>query len=143
MLVERVKEICKSLGINYKGGDDFWLNISDYPVDEDKPFEERNKYLFFRPYKEDDIINSMGAIEGQSIKASVVLAVRSKISDSDWDYKYDRHIEPLKAIVNKFINSFGNCDNYLVKSVSKEIVTDMYDTNMDGWLVNFTLEQYD
>lgn len=143
MLVQKVKEICNVKGLTYKGGDDFWLNLSDYPEDADLPFEERQKYVFLRPANEKGNINGYGAIESFDIDFNIVLAVRSKLSDESFDYKFDTHIKKLKPIARDFIESFSSCDGFLLKAFSMSIVTDVYDTNMDGYLIKILMEEQD
>lgn len=143
MLIEKAEEICEALGLIYKGGDDFWQNLGDYPEDSEKPFEQRNKYVFFRPGLEKGNVNGFGAIESFDIDSQLVLAVRSKLSDPTYEYKYETHIKPLKRIAKAFIEEFGLCDGYTLKSFSMIPVTDVYDTNMDGWMIKFVMQEED
>lgn len=140
MLVEQVKAIANSLGLIYKGGDDFWLNLTDYEPDDEKDFSERKKYVFLRPTTERGNVNPYGSIESSITECQIVLSVRSKISDESFDWKYDTHIKKLKPIAKSIVEGFSFCDGFTLKSYSLDMVTDAYDTNMDGYLIKMSVE---
>ena len=140
MLVEKIKQIAEDLGLIYKGGDDFWLNLGDYPEDDHLDFAQRAKYIFLRPTTERGNVNPFGAVESTFTDCQIVLAVRSRISDQSFDWKYDHHIKKLKPVAKSIVENFGFCDGHTLKSYSMDMVTDAYDTNMDGYLIKMSVE---
>lgn len=149
MLVERIKQIVDNFnnGIpvvdhkwKFNYGKEHWQNLKDLPNDEDLPFAERIKYVFLGWQDREFIKNEYGATIGYTFTGELMLLVRSKISDEDYNYKYDIHIKNLQAESNAIEKSFSICEEWLVKRWKEIEVENIYDTNMDGLKVQFTIQ---
>lgn len=148
MLVERVKEIVSNFnqGIpeveqlwHFNYGAAHWQNLKDFPKDEELPFKARNRYLLLLWQDREKIKNEYGATVGYTFTGEFLLMVRSKISDEDYNYKYDTHIKNLYAESDLIDNDFTSCEEWLVKKWKEIEVENVYDTNMDGLKIQFTL----
>jgi hypothetical protein len=152
MLVESLKQIINQFNLNipvstplkgkwnFNYGKEYWQNLQECVFDGELPFLERQKYLWLYYVDRNFIINSAGAIQGYTFDGAMVLLVRSKISEKDYNYKYETHIKNIKAQSEKLFNSFSDCDGFLIKSWREIEVHDEFDTNMDGIKINFTIE---
>ena len=142
MLVEKIKEIVTNLtNWNFNYGKDHWQNREDYPNDGDLVFALRKKYLMLI-YKDRTFgINSYGAIENYVFDGELVLMVRSKISDEDYNYKYETHIKNLELETEKLYNSFDDCEGWTIKSWKETEVENSYDANMDGIKIRFSMQK--
>lgn len=148
MLVEKLKEIVSQFNTatapnpkwNFKYGKDEWQNTGDYKEDHALPFFDRQKYLFLLWKDRGFVINKHGAVTGSKFEGEMVLLVRSKISDPTYDYKYETHIKNLEAETEKIYNSFSDCDGWTFTYWKETEVSNIYDTNMDGLKIKFTVE---
>ena len=140
MLVEKLKEACQDINWNFNYGRGHWQNLNDFPDDGDKPFAQRAKYFLLLWKDRDFIINNFGAVEGYTFEAEAVLCVRSKISDEDYNYKYETHLKNLETEVEKLFEEFTSCEEVTIKRWKETEVENEYDTNLDGLKVRFTVE---
>lgn len=152
MLVENLKEIVNNLNANvpaltplkgkwnFNYGKDHWQNLGDYVNDVQMDFEDRQKYLLLLWKDRNFVLNNFGGVQGYSFDGELVLLVRSKISDEDYNYKYETHIRKLEAEAEKLFNQFSDCDGWLIKNWKEIEVENEYDTNMDGLKIRFTIE---
>jgi len=88
----------------------------------------------------DFLINSFGAVEGYIFDGEIILAVRSRLSDPDSEYKYETHIKNLELEVEKLFEDFTVCEEWTIKKWKEIEVQNEYDTNMDGLKVRFQFE---
>jgi len=140
MLVKSIKEIAENLNWKFDYGKDYWQNRGDYADDGNLPFEERKKYLSLLWKDRDFVINKHGGIEGYVFFGEMLLLVRSRISDPTYQYKYQTHIEKLEACAELLYQEFNDCDGWKIKAWKEIEVSNVYDTNMDGLKINFTME---
>ena len=140
MLVERLKEACDSIGWNFNYGRGHWQNLNDFPDDSQYPFPQRAKYFLLLWKDRDFKINDYGAVVGYSFEGEVVLCVRSKISDADYNFKYEEHIKNLEIEAEKLFEDFTSCEEWTMKRWKEIEVENEYDTNLDGLKVRFTVE---
>lgn len=104
------------------------------------PFAQRAKYFLFLWKDRDYILNEFGGIEGYTYEAETILAVRSRISDKDYEYKYETHIKNLEQEVEKIFEEFSVCEEWTIKRWKEIEVENEYDTNLDGLKVRFTVQ---
>jgi len=149
MINQRIQEIISTINSQYEEenplwfysyGRDHWQNLQDLEDDSDKPFEERKKYLMLLWKDREKIKNKHGATVGLTFIGQMLLVVRSRITDSDYEYKYEHHIKNLEDQSDMLENYFGNCDDMIVKAWKEIEVENLYDTNLDGLKINFTIE---
>lgn len=139
MLVEKIKEACNAINWKFNYGKDHWQNREDYPQDAELPFSERAKYFLLLWKDRNFVINEYGAVTGYDFEAEAVLCVRSKISDEDYNYKYETHISKLEKELEKVFEQFSDCDGWTIKKWREIEVENEYDTNMDGLKIRFTV----
>ncbi len=147
MLVENLKNIVGSLNAltvepkwNFKYGKDEWQNLGDYQKDEELPFADRQKYLLLLWKDRGFTINKHGAITSYRYSGEMVLLVRSKFSDPTYEYKYETHIKNLEAESERIYNAFLECDGWSISAWSEIEVSNIYDTNMDGLKIKFSID---
>lgn len=133
MLVEKIKEIANARGLEFNIGNDEWQNLLDAVDDTALPFEDKKVYLLLFSEKENRSYGKNYAVTSNNYNAIFLLAVRSKISDPNFEYKYDNHIKPLKELAREIEdNDFGICEDLTLKSFSLEGWREnYYDTNLD------------
>ena len=121
-------------------GKDHWQNMADHTKDDNKDFEERNKYFKLLWVDEDDVLNDYSAITGTTYTGELLILASSLVSDPSYDYKYETHIKHLKELANDFRNQLtAECDNWYVRKWSKVEVENIYDNNLDGIKVRFIM----
>lgn len=139
MLVEKLKEVTDLIGWDFNYGKGHWQNLQDLQDDADSPFEERNKYFLLlwkdRIFK----LNEYSEIEGYEYEGEAILCVRSRITDEDYNFKYEEHISKLEQEVAQLFYQFTTCDNWTIKKWKEIEVENQYDTNLDGIKIRFTL----
>lgn len=141
MLVEKLKQIAETtFDWKFSYGKEYWQNLKDAPDDTDLPFDERQVYLMLIYKDRDKKKNKHGATIAHEFTGSMLLVVRSKISDESYEFKYERHIKGLEALSDKLENEFRECDDWLIKSWKEIEVSNQFDNNMDGLKINFTIE---
>lgn len=152
MLVEKLKEVVSQINStipvgtpelgkwNFNYGKDYWQNRGDYVEDSALPFIDRQKYLLLLYKDRSFIINEAGAVEGYTFDGEIVFMVRSKISDEDYNYKYETHIKNLEAETERLFNLFDDCEGWLIKSWKETEVENSYDANMDGIKIRFSIQ---
>lgn len=150
MLTEKLKQVILELNNNepigfrdlwtFVYGNNEWQNLGDYPNDENISFEQRKKYLLLLWQDREHILSDNGSIIGWTFSGDAILSLRSKLSDPTYEYKYETHIKNLYGVSERIVNMFGDCDNYVIKRWKEVEVSDMYDTNMDGLKLSFTIE---
>ncbi len=140
MLVEKLKQIAQTNDWKFNYGPDGWQNLGDYQLDDNKPFEERNKYLLLLWKDKTNRLNIHAGIDGYTFDGEFVFLVRSKMSDPSYAYKHETHIKNLEPLTELICNSFDPCDRWTVKAWKEIEVTDAYDANMDGLKIKFTIQ---
>ncbi len=139
MLVEKLKQISQDLEYTFNQGAGHWQNLNDFPDDAQLPFEKRVKYLLPLWVDRSFKLNDYGAIEGYEFEGEMILAVRSKVSDKDYNTKYDDHIAPLQQECLSLFHEFNSCEPWTVKRWKEIEVHNQYDTNVDGLKIKFTI----
>lgn len=133
MLVEKIKQIATDREFVFKIGDEEWQNLIDAKDDVALPFAQKKVHLLLFQEKESRTYGSFSIENRDERSATFLLAVRSKISDTSFDYKYDNHIKPLKDLARDIENKdFGICDDLELKSYS-----------IEGWRENFLDTNFD
>ncbi|WP_228853257.1 hypothetical protein [Aegicerativicinus sediminis] len=149
MLVERLKELIADFntGANpgeekwhFNYGRDHWQNLQDLPDDSAELFADRNKYLMLLWQDREHKLNNYSAIEGYTFTGEMLLVVRSKISEADYNFKYETHIRNLQDEAMEINDNFTVCENWLIKKWKEIEVENVYDTNLDGLKIQFTIE---
>lgn len=140
MLVERLKEACDNLDWKFNYGGGHWQNLLDLPDDVDKPFNEKQIYFLLLWKDRDLILNGFGGIQGATYEAEVILCVRSRISDKDYNLKYEENIKGLERMSESLLSDFSVCEEWTVKKWKEIEVENEFDTNLDGLKVRFTVE---
>lgn len=155
MLVDQLQEIINifNQGIsnqtplkgkwNFDYGREYWQNLGDYAYDAELAFVDRQKYLLLLWKDREFKLNDNGSIQGYRFDGEMILLVRSKISDADYNYKYETHIKNLESQTEKLFNAFSDCDGWLIRSWKEVEVSNEFDTNMDGLKIRFTIEYED
>jgi len=141
MLVEKIKQIANTRNFKFMIGDEQWQNLIDAADDVDLPFEEKQVYLLLFQEKENRTYGDF-SVKDDTRSATFLLAVRSKISDPSFDFKYDNHIKPLKELAREIEdNDFGICDDMNLRSYSIEGWRENYlDANFDCVEVRLSIE---
>lgn len=140
MIVEEFKAGCLAIGWNFKYGPEHWQNLSDFPEDGELPFAARQKHFLLLWKDREDILNSFGETEGYVYDGEFVLSVRSKISDKDYEYKYETHIKNLEDEVDLMKTHFSLCDDWTLQQWRLTEVENQLDTNLDGLKVKFKIK---
>lgn len=140
MLIEKLKQVSKQLGWEFNYGKGHWQNIQDLPDDGDLPFAQRKKYFLLLWKDREKIKGGYGETTGYRFTGEFLLVVRSRMSDEDYNYKYETHIKNLESEANKFDGAINDCDDFVVARWKEIEVENMYDTNMDGLKIQFTVE---
>ncbi len=139
MLVEKLKDISANVGWHFNYGADHWQNLQDLQDDTDLEFSKRRKYLMLLWKDRGFILNEYSAVTGYKFEGEMVLCVRSKIQDPDYNFKYEEHIKHLEDETEKMFLSFTVCDEWRVNSWKEIEVSNQYDTNVDGLKIRFTI----
>lgn len=140
MLVEKIEAIAQALNWKFKYGKAHWQNLGDFPDDADLPFAERQKYLQLLWKDRTGILNGYGVEEGEVFDGEFVLAVRSRLTDPTYQYKYDTHIKGLELLLQDMQAAMMDCDGLTIKSWRETEVENLYDANMDGLKVTFRIQ---
>lgn len=140
MLVEKIKEIAEDVfDWTFDYGRDYEQNKADYPDDGDIPFDDRKKYLLLLWKDKDYLLNNQSGIQGYTFEGEMIFAVRSRLSDPTYQYKYETHIKNLEGLAEKMFNEFTDCEGWSIKKWKEIEVENQYDTNMDGLKIRFSV----
>lgn len=141
-IIEKLQEIAENRGLVFEMGSEHWQNLLDAEDDVDKPFDEKQVYLLVFTEKERAAFGKFNSILKEDGGSSFLLAVRSRITDSSFKYKYDNHLKPLRDLAKEIRdNDFGSCDDMKLKSYALEAWREDYlDTNLDCVEVRLELE---
>lgn len=146
-LQETFKEIVVALNnglpeplFHYAYGKDHWQNIYDHEKDGQLPFDERNKYVKLLYVDEDELINEYGGVEKVICTGECLFLASSHLADPSYEYKYETHIKKLKEFCREFRDKLTDCgSNLQVKKWTIVEVENIYDNNLDGVKVKFTI----
>ena len=142
MLIEKLKQIATDRGLIEQVGDEHWHNLLDVVDDVDKAFIEKKVYMLIFNDKESIRFGDFGSVLEDNYSGVFLLAVRSRVSDPSFGFKYDNHIKPLKVLARDIRdNDFLTCDDMTLRTYSIEGWRENYlDTNLDCVEVKLTLE---
>ncbi|MGV3695511.1 hypothetical protein [Flavobacterium sp.] len=126
---------------HYAYGKDHWQNLADHKKDAALPFEERSKYFKLLWVDDDPKFNSFSGIEGMKYDGELLILASSKMDDPSYAYKYDTHIKKLKELAYAFADKLTGCDNYQILSWKITEVENLFDNNLDGIKVRFTINK--
>lgn len=146
MLQERIKETVNNLNapapaeqlFHFAYGKDHWQNLADHSKDDNKPFEERNKYFKLLWVDDTHKMNSFSAVEIITFDAELLILASSKITDPSYEYKYENHIKKLKEQAAIFYDKFIDCSNWSITAWKVIEVENIYDNNLDGIKIKIT-----
>lgn len=146
-LQEKIEDLVSKLNnpspaeplFHYAYGKDHWQNLADHKKDEDKHFEERNKYFKLLWIDDDPVFNNFNGVERVKCDGEMLILASSKISDENYQYKYDTHIKKLKELAMQFADLLTDCDNFQITKWKLIEVENIYDNNLDGIKVQFTI----
>ncbi|WP_445454097.1 hypothetical protein [Flavobacterium sp. 25HG05S-40] len=124
---------------HYAYGKDEWQNLADHPKDENKQFEQRNKYFKVLWIDDDPTFNQYSGVERMKFDGEMLILASSKLSDGSYEYKYETHIKNLKALAMSFCDKLADCDNYQVTRWKMIEVENIYDNNLDGVKIQFSV----
>ncbi|GLB53040.1 hypothetical protein NBRC110019_20800 [Neptunitalea chrysea] len=143
MLVEKLKEIASARGMSFQMGDEHWQNLLDVADDANKPFAEKVVHMLLFSEKEATAYGTFGT-EKETYSAVFLLAVKSAMTDPDFDYKYEAYIQPLKLLAKSIEKEeFTMCENLVLTNYSIEGWRENYlDANVDCVEVHITAEYY-
>ena len=139
MLAEKIKEISNTLGWKFNQGSDVWQNLVDFADDSEKPFEEKQIYCLLLWNDDETIFNDFSTPTRINFTGEFVLVVRSRMDDVDYNQKYDNHIKNLKKVLQNFYNQFGLCEDFNISRAKESEVVNVYDNNLDGVKVNYSI----
>ncbi len=139
MIVDDLKTVATSLGWHFNYGSGEWQNLGDYPEDSNLPFAQRKKYFLLLWKDTSKSFDKFGTTTATSYDCEFVFVVRSKITDKDYNTKYDEHIKNLETELEKLLDNTTICSNYQIVSWKSSEVFNQYDTNMDGLKVKMTV----
>lgn len=140
MLVEKLETTAEDKDWDFCYGKDHWQNLGDSKLDDQLPFDERKKYLKLLWKDRESKLDQYGTTTGYTFYGELLLLVRSKISDKDYEYKYKTHIKNLEALSEELKNDFDICDEFVIKRWRETEVENLYDQNMDGLKITFTID---
>lgn len=139
MIVDDLKTLTTNLGWNFNYGSGEWQNLSDYPTDDQLPFAQRKKYFLLLWKDTIKSFDDFGTVTSNTYDGEFIMAVKSSMSDSDYNKKYDVHIKNIEIEIEKLIDSINLCSTFQLKSWKSTEVYNQYDTNVDGLKVKFTV----
>ncbi len=139
MLVEKIKEISGERNLQFNYGAEYWQNLQDLKDDTDLDFDERQKYLLLLWKDRDLTLSEYSAIIGYQFEGEMILCVRSRIDDPDYNFKYEKNVSKLEALSTNILSGFSICSNWQVESWHETEVINQYDTNIDGLKIRFTV----
>lgn len=153
MLVAKLKEITTTFNQPYPNEEDHkyhfnygkshWQNLQDLEDDCDKVFSERNKYILLLWKDNDKKLNEFGALLSTEYVGEIYYVVRSRIDESDYNFKYETHIKNLEAETEKLMNSLIDCNGWMVTRWKEIEIENAYDTNLDGLKIQFTIIKHE
>lgn len=140
MLVEKIKAIAADNGWTFTYGPEAWQNLKDHPLDDKVEFADRKKHLKLLWKDRSHKVDKYGTTYGYTFTGEMLLLVRSKISDSSYNYKYETHIKNLEVLSEVLKDSFSICEPFVVRNWVEIEVTDLFDNNLDGFKIKFTID---
>lgn len=146
MLQEKIKETVLNYNtglagalFHYAYGKDHWQNLADHPKDDNKPFVERNKYFKLLWVDDDPTHNSYSAIERIKFDGELLILASSKFTDPTYEYKYENHIKNLKQLAYEFHDKLLDCNDWSISYWKIIEVENLYDNNLDGIMIKFSM----
>ena len=102
--------------------------------------EEDKTYLFLDPVQ---IQHSFDEFQEPEVKTynGTFLILQSSDFDGDYDEKYLKHIKPLIDNHLKVIQKEFSCSQYTVNQWNTTEIINLFDQNLDGILVNYSVEE--
>ncbi len=142
MLVEKLRQISATRGFEFHIGDEQWQNLIDASDDVDQPFANKKVHILLFSDKESSRFDDYGGEIENQYSAIFLLAVRSRISDPNFEYKYDNHLKPLKDLARTIKDQdFLVCDDITLKTFGIEGWRENHlDTNFDCVEVRMSIE---
>lgn len=147
MLIEKIKEFVDSYNepapaeplFHFAYGKDHWQNLCDHAKDDNKPFEERNKYFKLLYVDRDYKTNEHSALIRIVYDGEMFVGASSMVSDKSYEYKYETHIKNCLQLVKQFAEDLLDCDNFYITNWKVVEVENLYDNNLDGVKVKFSI----
>lgn len=140
MAVEAIKKVCEDNGWTFTYGAGEWLNLSDNPSEYRKPFEDRTIHGLLHNVVTTESYNDFGGLDSTSHRCSFMLGVTSDFNDPDYNHKWENNIKPLiDSKYSIFINAINGCDYKITGQLTRTEFSNLFDNNLDGFRMEFTL----
>lgn len=109
--------------------------------------EDNVPHIFLDPVQTQEEYDEYFNVTGRTYSGSFVLVLSSNIEEGDYNTRYVKYIKPIledklralrRGIISNQYNSAVQCLH--IKSWNTTEVINLFDYNMDGVLVNFTIQ---
>jgi hypothetical protein len=139
-IVDFFKEVCEINSWYFDYGVRSYLNLNDLPADNELP---DNIYFLCDPVTIIDNRNEeTGVVEDTRYSGSFFFCVKSHLDQKYKDEKFENNIKPLKEKLDKLVdNHIGSCGDYSVTTWKLTEIINVFDTNVDGYLVEFEIKE--
>ncbi|HNQ20435.1 MAG TPA: hypothetical protein PKI46_05180 [Bacteroidales bacterium] len=139
-IVDFFKEICELYQWSFDYGTRSYLNLNDLPVDNELP---DNIYFLCDPVVITDTRNdNTNTVEDTRYSGAFFFCVKSHLDQKYKDEKFTKNIKPLKTELDNLINNhIGSCSEYTIIRWKLTEIINVFDTNVDGYLVEFEIKE--
>lgn len=140
-MVDFLKDISKKLNYHFCYGKMHWQNLGDFPLQYDMLWEERKKYFHLIFVNRTNQFNDFNAIDTINFEGTFILSVRSKITDQDYEFKHEHNIKGLQLEIESILKNITACSSMQITRWKETEVEDMFDANLDGLKIDFTIKE--
>ena len=140
MATELIKSIAKSNSWTFTYGSGDWLNGVDYSSEYRRDFEDRTIHCLLYTVSKNESYNDFGGLDSETYSCVLLMGVTSDFNDKDYNYKWENNILPLiESKVSVLKKGLNSCNYTLTGSLSQKEFSNMFDNNLDGVTLEFTL----
>jgi len=131
-IVEVLRDLAVSLGWTFSYGNRANHNLIRSSLDDNKI------YLLLDPVRISQPSDEFGGVKETVFTGNFILGIQSTI-DKTYEEKYEDNIKPLKNNELPKIKTLLNCGDYEITAWSFFEDINLYDTNLDGLVVSYTI----
>lgn len=112
-----------------------YSNLYDEDIDVNIP------HLFVDPIELDEIFDEYNNVESTNYNGSFMLLLSSDIDEEDYNSRYQKYIKPIINTSLQSIKDELQCEEITIQSWRVVEVIDVFDFNLDGVLVTFSINE--
>jgi hypothetical protein len=140
MAVNLIKKIAEENSWTFSYGSGAWQNLADHKSEFRKDFEDRKVHCLLYTVTKNEVYNDFGGLDSETYSCVLLMGVSSNFNDKDYNFKWENNLKPMIDTRIRILKAgLSDCSYALTGGLSQKEFSNLFDNNLDGITLEFTL----